>query len=706
MRLFTGFAPFAFCLCTAGAFIWSAALAESPATPPVELAPIRVEDMRDRLERAGRVKDSIEKTEVISAQKIEKKQAKTLTEAVQNEPGVDAAVGCSICGMKRIQINGLRGEYTTVLVDGIPMHSTVSSYYGMDALTTAGVARIEVARGAGASLLAPGALAGTLNVISEKATRNGVYLDISGGNKDYRAFSLIGTSVDDTGKRRSTIAAQHSMQGQWDSDNNGVNESPRLGNYSLSGRVSQDLGASDNLDLRAVAVRSDVFGGPIADGIFRDVLQMGDPSFVDGDVRNPYNGPPGGTTETVVTERLEGTAKWTHEFNKNWNSTVSLSGSRQTQDSYYEGADYFNRNDTIYTDVRANWGPSTSHLITFGGDLRYEILRSQSVKFFVENQTPKDDFDFFSRGLYIQDVWTPAANLEVSTALRLDHLAVNWREQFESRHEVDQYVLVPRVNVRWNHAENWTSRLALGQGYRAPLTFFESEHGILDDGFAVAVTDIERSDSVVYSLSFDNRRATSTLSGSWTHLRNMAFIDTSTVVGPNTVPTLRNYPGGFSLFGADAVVGYQLTDAVLLGASYEHFWYPPGYQRLLPFAAIEDRVRFLVDYESGAWTWNLTANVVGPRDLRPYNYENRFNRNDATAPKLLDAPAFLTLDAKLSYQVDKDITVYVGAKNLLDYTQAKREGPLFWDENGEYDVIHVWGPLRGREVYAGLSARF
>lgn len=677
------------------------------ANPPSELAPIQVEDMRDRLERAGRVKDSIERTEVISARKMEKKQAKTLTEAVQNEPGVDAAVGCSICGMKRIQINGLKGEYTTVLIDGIPMHSTVSSYYGMDALMTAGVARVEIARGAGASLLAPGALAGTFNVISEKAVKDGIYVDIAGGNKQYRSFSIVGTAVDDTGKRRTTIAAQHNLQGQWDADGNGVNESPRLGNYSLSARVSQDVGGHDNVDFRLVAQRSDVFGGPMSEGIFRGALDTGAPDFQNGDVRQPYTGNQGDTLETIQTERIEGTAKWTHEFNADWNAVWSVSGAYQTQDSYYEDNDYLNKNGTAYTDLRANWGATKTHLITFGGDTRFETLRAQSASYFGPPPglgRAKDDFNFNSFGGYAQDVWTPMANLEVSTALRMDHLTVDWKEQ-GAGNEINRFVLVPRLHIRWAHAESWTSRLALGQGYRAPLTFFESEHGILDDGFALAVTEVERSDSAVYSLSFDNRRTTSTLSAAWTQLRNMAYMDTS-----GTVPTLRTTNQAFSLYTFDGVVGYQVTDSILIGASYEHFWYPLSYQQLLPFAAIEDRIKLLVDYEAGAWMWNVTANIVGPRDLRRYNYENRFNVKPAvgtpTDQKLLDAPAFLTLDAKVSYQVDKEIGVYVGVKNLLDYTQAKRENSLFWDANGEYDVIHVWGPLRGREVYAGMTAKF
>ncbi len=677
------------------------ALAEdSPETLPA----IRVEDVRERLERAGKLKDSISKTEVINDKKIQRKQAKTLTEAVQNEPGIDAATGCSICGMKRIQINGLRGEYTTVLVDDVPVHSTVSSYYGMDALTTAGVARVEVARGAGASLLAPGALGGVINIISQKAVEDGLFFDLAGGNQSYRTLSLVGNSVSASGTRRTTVSAQHNHQGQWDSDANGVNESPRLGNYSLGLRMSDDFSPNDNLDFRISFHKSDVLGGPIADFVFPAALPTGSVSFVDGDVRKRYNGAASQTMEAVESQRFEGVARLTHRFSDSTNAVVTASAAKQTQDSFYEGADYANFNETLYADVRANHAFSETHFTTFGLDARHEILRSFSNQYYSVLGNAKDDFNFLSAGLYAQDVWTPHADWEISAAVRLDRLAVNWLGQTAKQNEVDQFVLVPRLHVRWNMSKEWVSRLSIGQGYRAPLTFFESEHGILDEGFDILITDIERSNSAVYSLSFDNDRTTATTSLAWTGIRNLAYVDFHT----GGRPLLSNAPGLYDVFTADIVAGYQLTRALTLGASYEHFFYSAGYKARLPFAAVEDRARMMLDIESGKWDVNLTATLVGARDLAPYGYGDRYNVYSAgtpSQPKLTRSPLFITVDGKMSYQATKDIQLYGGVKNILDFTQARVENALFFEADGNYDVIHLWGPLRGREFFVGMSAK-
>lgn len=116
---------------------------------------IEVRSFRQKLDQAGRLKDVIQQTEILDALSIENKNALSLTAAINNEPGVNVSNECSMCGVKRIMLNGMKGEHTTILVDGLPSHTLISGFYAVDAIATTGVDRIEVARGAGASLIAP-----------------------------------------------------------------------------------------------------------------------------------------------------------------------------------------------------------------------------------------------------------------------------------------------------------------------------------------------------------------------------------------------------------------------------------------------------------------------------------------------------------------------------------------------------------------------
>ena len=62
----------------------------------------------------------------------------------------------------------------------------------------------------------------------------------------------------------------------------------------------------------------------------------------------------------------------------------------------------------------------------------------------------------------------------------------------------------------------------------------------------------------------------------------------------------------------------------------------------------------------------------------------------------------MTIDLKATYTLNNDYKIYSGVRNLTDYTQE--ESPLFFDSHGDFDVTHIYGPLRGRQVYVGVMA--
>ena len=159
------------------------ASAEDVTKPELEkIERMSVVGVRQRLEQAGTLANTIMKTEVIDASVIENKNAVNLSEAIDNSPGVKVSNECSMCGVKRIMLNGMKGEQTTILVDGLPVHTMISGYYAVDAIPTTGVERIEVARGAGASLIAPEAIGGTMNIVSYEPTEHGDHNDGGGGH--------------------------------------------------------------------------------------------------------------------------------------------------------------------------------------------------------------------------------------------------------------------------------------------------------------------------------------------------------------------------------------------------------------------------------------------------------------------------------------------------------------------------------------------
>ena len=83
-----------------GGFVALPALAQ-------EIEEIQVVGVRQRLEQAGVLKDTIERTELVGSDKLETARAINLTEALMDSPGVDVAVDCSLCDMKRVRLNSI-----------------------------------------------------------------------------------------------------------------------------------------------------------------------------------------------------------------------------------------------------------------------------------------------------------------------------------------------------------------------------------------------------------------------------------------------------------------------------------------------------------------------------------------------------------------------------------------------------------------------
>lgn len=656
------------------------------------------------LQPKATLKDLVEPTKVINKKDLENTSSSSLAEAISKENGVNITTGCSICGLKRVQLNGLKAEHTTVLVDSIPFNSTVSSFYGMDAIGTADIESIEISRGAGMSLTAPEAIGGVINIIPRKAQKNGVEVDLSMGTLGTKNYTLVGEAITSDHKTGLLLSASYHNQNQVDNDHNGVSESPSLENQSLSLMLTHTFSPSDALELKASHFTSNSFGGPMVsestaiasyDPANNDVMFDGD------DLNNPLISNPMSVLERINTTRDEIYLKERHNLSSTANLQTTLAYAEQEQDSLYEGADYLNTDKTYFGDLKIDHALNNNHFLTYGVDAKIETARSQSVAFFDIAGMDKDDFDYAAYGLYAQDNWIIDGSNELVLALRGAKITTDWLAKKEHSNEIDETLLVPRILWRHNHTNTLTSRLSAGMGYRSPLTFFESEHGLLDSGFDMAITELEKSSGASYALSYDAKPLSVTASASYTQVKNLAYIEES-----SGTPTLQNLSKTVGVTNGDISIGYEVLEGLNVSGAYELYRYDRAYKEHLALAAIEQRGRVSLDYDINGWEFYTEATWVGGRDLAPYGYSDRFNDTTALSPKKSKAPAYTTVDLKLSKEITKNFTLYAGAKNLFDYVQTDTESPLFYDNSGEFDSAHIWGPLRGRMVYGGLKATF
>lgn len=677
-----------------------------------EIEVIEIRNVRQKLDQAGRLKDVIQKTEILDALSIENKNALSLTSAINNEPGVNVSNECSMCGVKRIMLNGMKGEHTTILVDGLPTHTLISGFYAVDAIATTGVDRIEVARGAGASLIAPEAIGGTVNIITKEAYEDAASFDIVKGSHDFTAIKGMATGISEDGKTGVTLIGQYDKQDQEDHDDNGVSEAPFIENLSLTTFLTHDLSNSSNVQVRISKVQSEIFGGPVignkVDSIDEAIASYdqveSEQLFENDDVRNEFIGKPWETTEWIDTSRDEAYIKYLTELSNYTVAEFAVSYAKHEQDSFYEGIDYQADDTMWYARGKFDMELTEEHFITFGVDVRREKMRSSTDALEAVDAYQSDAFNYDTTGVFFQDTWTPADEFEVALALRVDKVTADFVDPEKVGTEIDETFFAPRLDVRYFHTNELTSRFSAGRGYRAPLSFFETDHGILDAelGYQIDIDSLEESLSASYSLNYDTEILAVTASIAHSEVDNLASLQENDA----GVPLLTQLTQSAAVTTFDITTGYNVTDEFTVNIGLEKFNYDDAFKSSYAIAPVEERASVELQYEKDNLKVFWSTIWFGERDLSEYGYEGYNRLNDPTTVKTLTGKAFSSSDIKVQYQITEHTKAYVGVSNIFEQTQIdSSDTPLFYDANGGYDVAYIYGALHGREMYAGIEIK-
>jgi vitamin B12 transporter len=125
----------------------------------------------------------------IDAQKIE-----TVGSALREVPGVIVTQQGSPGSLTEVSIRGSTASQTLVMVDGVELNTGSTGGFDLANLTTDGLDRIEVLRGAGGSLYGSQAIGGVVNLITEEGegTPHASFLSEGGNDATERQILTLG----------------------------------------------------------------------------------------------------------------------------------------------------------------------------------------------------------------------------------------------------------------------------------------------------------------------------------------------------------------------------------------------------------------------------------------------------------------------------------------------------------------------------------
>jgi outer membrane receptor for ferrienterochelin and colicins len=356
-----------------------------------------------------------------------------LTEVLAEQTGL--AVVPQVNGQgSGIQIQGLNPDYTLILLNGEPLIGRYTGSLELSRIAVGNIKQIEIVKGPSSSLYGSDALAGVVNIITERAggTRGSVYsrygtnntLDLSG---DYgTTFGKLGVYV--FGNRYSTNGYDLSPE------NYGKTVSP-FTNYTGSVQLKYAFSPATELNIsgRAFSERQH-FDFEVLTAANEKIRTRGAGTSSDWNL-NP-----------VLTHRLNDRSKLTARFYATHYQTQTELVNPSTDTLYY--ADSFQQN-FMRPELNFEYFFNEKNIVTLGGGANFESVQTQRYGDAVD-RTQRTTYGF------IQDEWTPFKKFQIIAGARLDQNTVYGSQ------------LSPKLSMRYELGKRVVLKGSYGVGFKAP----------------------------------------------------------------------------------------------------------------------------------------------------------------------------------------------------------------------------------------------
>jgi outer membrane receptor for ferrienterochelin and colicins len=632
---------------------------------------VRVELHTDVLELEGltvgvtrtgrRVQDEPLRVEVLDREEIEEKMLMTPGNIVMllNETGgLRVQVTSPSLGAANIRVQGMRGRYTQLLADGLPLYGGQAGSIGLMQIPPVDLGQVEVVKGVASALHGGSALGGVINLISRRpeeessgelllnaTSRNGqdatVYL--SGPLSDSWAYSVLG------GAHR---------QGMQDLDGTGWADLPAHRRASVRPRLfwRDDDGRSALLTLGGMAEERE--GGTLSGSRLPDGTSF---------------------PESLDTRRLDAGMSVNHPLGHGRFLQARASGMMQRRDHALGDVLERDRHGTFFGEAALAGGGAVRAWV-LGVALQHDRLRSRTF--------PSFDYTFTVPALFGQSELRVARDLTASVSGRWDH-----HSEYGSH-------LSPRISALYRPGP-WTVRASVGGGFFAPTPFVEEIE-------AAGLSRLEIPEGLesekARSASFDVGRAVGAIEMNATLFASRVEDAVQLVPapmpgleGPEPRVWLRNVPGETRTTGAELLLRYRWDDLSLTG-SYVFVRAtepsPAGAtRRTVPLTPRHTAglVAMWEDHDRGLL--GVEAYYTGRQALddNPYRTEGR---------------AHLHLGVLGELKRD-GWSVFLNAENLLDVRQTDYD-PLVRPSrapDGRW-TVDAWAPIEGLVVNGGVRIWF
>ena len=612
------------------------------------------------------VKESPVKVEVLTSTFLAKSPTNNVVEALQTVNGVQEQVNCGVCGTNDIHINGMEGPYTLMLIDGMPIMSSLASVYGFNGIPTSLIERVEIIKGPSSTLYGTEAVGGVINIITKSAL-NAPKLVLNSFATTHGEYNL------DAGfkfKPNEKTDVSLGMNGYWnqfrfDMNNDNFTDIPLNKRLTVYNKWQVQRDGYDPFALAFRFYTEDRFGG---------VMQW---QPEDRGSSTIYG-------ESIKTNRIEVIGDYQLPISSQ-KIKLNYSYTYHHQNSFYGNTNYKAEQAVLFANLL--WEKELAkHSLLTGLTVRNDVYNDNSLADSYSNR--------WTPGIFFQDEWKVNRGVTVLSGIRFDY------------HEDHGIIVSPRLNLKQALGDYTSIRLNMGTGFRKVNLFTEDHAALTGSRQILIASELQPERSLNVNLNLNHvfilgeTTGTVDLDGFYTYFDNKIVPDYET--DPN-----------FIIY--DNLGGYGITRGVSLSMS-QSFTFPLNYslgftiqdvyeveeiqadgsEAKIPqlFAPVFSGV-FSLGYEYRPWQISIdyTGKLMGPQYLPTYNAP--YQRPDTS-------PWYSIHNMQITKKITPKFETYLAIKNIFNWTQ---DSPLIAPEDPfgpNFDTAYAWGPLQPRRFLLGL----
>ncbi|EJL74195.1 TonB-dependent receptor plug domain-containing protein [Chryseobacterium populi] len=618
--------------------------------------------------------------EIYSQKFFQKNPTPNIFEAISMVNGVKPQLNCSVCNTGDIHINGLEGPYTMILIDGMPIVSSLSTVYGLSGIPNSLVDRIEMVKGPASSLYGSEAMGGVINIITKNAlTAPKLSADLMTGTWSENNFDL--STKFNLGKDAASLLSLNYFNFTKRIDQNKDN----FTDAALQNRISVfnkwNFQRKDNR-LGSFALRylyEDRFGGEMQWNRY-------------------YRGSDTVYGESIYTNRVEAFGVYQWPLKEQIISQFSYN--YHNQDSFYGSNPFDALQKVAFT--QTYWDK------TFGNhDL---ILGLSFKKTFYDDNTPGTlSADGFTNepmkspiwGAFIQDQW------EINSK---NTLLLGYRFDYDKIHHS---IHSPRFAWKFSPNPYHTLRFNFGTGFRVVNLFTEDHAALTGSREVVIKSDLKPEKSIngnlnyIWKIPVGDRLINLDASAFYTYFSNKIVGDFDTEPDKIIYDNLHGY--GISR-GASVNVDFSFSFplSVNLGVTYLDVYQKldDGNEKIQQLHAPKWSGTYALTYKfPNALTLDFTGQFYGPMRLPvlPNDYRPEYS------------PFYSLANIQISKSFRSGFEVYCGVKNLFNFVPKDPlmrpfdpfdqhvDDPVNNPNHYTFDTTYGYAPMQGIRGFLGVK---